>query len=83
MTEFTWSGRTPASAVVHAVAAAEGRDPDELEPLAGSIDPDVLNTLFDPPSLGSTRDRRLVFRHAGYEVTVTGEGLIELATTAD
>lgn len=83
MTEFTWSGRTPASAVVHAVAAAEDRDPDELEPLARSIDPDVLNALFDPPSLGSTRHRRLVFRHAGYEVTVTGDGRGELVPAGD
>ena len=78
MTEYDWSGRVPASHVVDAVAAEAGSDPEALEPLARTVDPDALNALFDPPAMGTTRHRRVAFRYAGYEVTVRGDGRIEL-----
>lgn len=60
--------------VVKAVANAEGVDPTELDtPLYAVIDGDALNSLF--------RDCRgkVVFRYAGYEVTVTNGGSVDLA----
>jgi hypothetical protein len=65
--------------VVEAVASLRGVDPVELEPLAGSIDPDALNDLFDPVD-----DRRravrgdVAFAYEGVYVTVTSEGEIDL-----
>ena len=79
MVEYTWSGQVPGSAVVRAVASAEGCDPRELDPLARSIDPDAIDALFDPPTEVSARERRLEFRYEGYRVAVTGDGRIELA----
>lgn len=68
-------------AVVEAVAEAEGVDPTELTPLYAAIDPDALESLFEP-SLPST-DGRVVgeirFPYHGYEVRVTASGWVHLA----
>lgn len=40
------SGETVSMAVLRAVSAIEGREPLDLPPLAGVLDPDALDMLF-------------------------------------
>jgi hypothetical protein len=61
--------------VIEAVAAREGVSPTELpEPLYESIDPDALDALFQ---VGTGR---VLFEYLSYEVTVTSDGDVELAS---
>lgn len=65
-----------ATAVVEAIAVAEGVDPTDLDVRIGDVvDPDALNTLF-----GSVTDRsgRFVFRLAGYLVRLSANREITL-----
>jgi len=70
---------SPSEAVVRAVAAVSGldpvpgRSPDCLDPLYTAVDPDALDTLFRPGSLG-----RVTFHYHGYEVTVDSDGRVLL-----
>ena len=64
--------RTVSTAVVEAVAEAEGVPPTEIDtPLHRAIDPDALNQLFrsDRTPLDDTR---VSFDYTGYEITVLG-----------
>lgn len=63
-------------AVVEAVAAAEGVEPDELEPtLHEAIDPEALDALFQ----GRPATTWLVrFEYHGYIVSITDRGEITL-----
>ena len=61
--------------VIDEVAAAEGVEPTELPPLAGSIDPDALETLFDP---STDAWRELRFEYAGYTVHVDTLGEVRV-----
>lgn len=80
--------RTPAVAVIEAVAAASGRcvrprrDPagddgqDELPPLHETIDPDALNALVDSPGAAGRSAVTVEFVYCGYDVTVDGTGQV-------
>lgn len=68
---FTWGDDESASgAVVRAVAAYTGQQPISLEPLYESIDPDALDTVFEPN--GQTAS--IEFSYAGFRVQVTASG---------
>lgn len=60
----------PSTAVVEAVATAEGVDPVDVEqPLYEVVDVDALDKLLvDCPG-------RLTFEYYGYEVTLTSDGI--------
>lgn len=64
--------------VVLSVAAIEGTEPTSLPPLATTIDPDALDSLF----AGGVRGR-ISFQYTGYEVTVHSDGRIEIVPEAD
>lgn len=66
----------PSVKVVMAVAAAEGKEPTELEErLAEVIDPQSLDRLFaDRASAVET----VTFTFCGYRVTVTDGGIVTL-----
>jgi len=58
-------------AVVRAVSAVEGRDPQSLPPLANVLDTDALNALFDARSDGTTRTGgRLSFVYSKCQLTI-------------
>lgn len=58
-------------AVVRAVSAVGGREPGSLEPLAGVLDTDALDALFDARHGGEPRTGgRLSFVFSGCRVTV-------------
>lgn len=66
-------------AIVDEVAARKNVDPVDLRPqLHDVIDPDALEALFD----GHT-DGRVRFTYASYEVTVHGDGTIDVQTVQE
>ena len=72
-------GRNVSTAVVEAVAEAEGVSPTEMEPpLHRAIDPDALNELFGPKRSSPDSEFRVSFTYSGYEITVRGPGQIEV-----
>lgn len=65
--------------VVEKLAEALGKDPDEVEPLFSSIDPDALENLFASPPGGPDRDQGAVlFPHEGHEIRVEADGTISI-----
>jgi hypothetical protein len=71
--------QTPVVAVVTAVAEVAGRDPLELPPLRNAINPDALNDLM------GAEDNRLTsvsFEYFGYDISVTGDGDVRVASTS-
>ena len=69
----------PSERVVAAVSDATGRDPLDLEPLHEVVDPDALNRFVRPPSEGRPPvPGWLVFRWADCEVTLYGDGRIDI-----
>lgn len=77
-TEFARSER-PSMAVVKAIAAITGRPQDELEPLFYAIDPEALDSLFQPAVEGEHRgDVDVSFTYHGYEVTVHSYGIVDV-----
>ena len=76
--------RSPSLDVIEAVADAEGVSPEELcppeyEPLHEVVDPQALDELFAPTRRGRQRTPGTVtFTFCGYEVTVSGDGTVEL-----
>lgn len=63
----------PSTAVVRAVAVATDSAPTTLAPLAATLDPDALDTVFR--ETGGTTVR---FRYGGFQVVVTGTGTVRL-----
>jgi hypothetical protein len=78
MGTYGWGERSVAIAVVEAVAAEAGCEPDELTSLYDAIDPDALERFFEVAGDGVRPDRRVAFTYAGYEVEVTGDRRIEV-----
>ncbi len=65
--------------MVTVVADAQGQSEDDLTPLYDVIDPEALDALFAPLVDGTTRTHGSVsFHYAGYWVTVSSEGAVEL-----
>ncbi|WP_415379464.1 HalOD1 output domain-containing protein [Halosimplex sp. TS25] len=75
---YDWhGGDTPSIAVPEAVAAVTNRSVTAVPPLQKAIDADALDVMVrsgDPSSV------RVSFAYAGTEVTITGDGRIEIAT---
>lgn len=72
------SARDSASlAVVAVVAAALGEDPQNLTPLQTVIETDALERLATGSATGLGAPVSVSFEYDGFEVTVTGEGVVE------
>ena len=65
------------NAIVNRVANAEGVEATELTPLYTAIDPDALDALVGGHGR-SASSLKIEFSYQGYDVTVTGEGVIHL-----
>lgn len=65
--------------VLTAIADEMGADPASLPPIGNSIDPDILNGLR---KAGSQQSNALSFEYLGYEVVVTGGGVIRIRSLA-
>jgi len=64
-------------AVVAAVATALGEDPRDLTPLQTVIDTDALDKLATEAATGLGACDSISFRYDGFDITVTGEDVIE------
>ncbi|USZ71800.1 HalOD1 output domain-containing protein [Natronosalvus halobius] len=70
--------------VVNAVARKEGIDPIDLEPLYHAIDPESLDRLFSVEAAADDRAAdELTFTFAGYRVTVSADGSVDVATISE
>jgi HSP20 family molecular chaperone IbpA len=67
----------PSETIVRRIANREGVDPTELEPLYDVIDLETLDRLTGETA-GTDSDVQIGFTYRGYEVTVTGEGVIHI-----
>lgn len=80
--EFDANDQQVSMAVVRAVAAIDGRAPNDLDPLYHVVDPDALDTLFGPTIGDDHRgDVEISFRYHGYEVSVRSYGMIVISET--
>lgn len=66
--------------VVLSIAALEGVGPIDLPPLAETVDPDALNRVF---SLSAEVNGSISFEYAGYDVTVSSDGKLEIVPERD
>lgn len=66
--------------VVFSIAALEGVGPTDLPPLAETVDPGALDRIF---SLSDEVHGTVSFEYAGYEVTVSADGTLEIAPERD
>ncbi|RLM62838.1 hypothetical protein DVK05_15945 [Halorubrum sp. Atlit-8R] len=64
----------PSVAIVEAVAAATNRETTDLPPLQETIEADALDALFD----GQSSSVAVSFQYADTDVSVTGDGSIEV-----
>jgi len=69
----------PSQAVVERVAGCEGVDHTKLVPLFDAIDPDALDKLVESGQ-GTGSSLRITFTYHGYDVTVTGDAVVHLAS---
>lgn len=67
----------PSVRIVEAVAAETGRDPTDLPPLHDYVDSDAIDALLGDGA-SDDADLHLQFSYAGVEVTVHGDGVIEV-----
>jgi len=68
---------SPSEAVIYQVANHENVDPMDLSPLYDVVDPDALDSLVGTAN-GNGADLQIEFTYAGYNVTVTGDGAVEV-----
>lgn len=70
-----WTSTEPlSSTILTALADVKNVEPTELEPLYEHIDPDALESLFDPDGDGLRTDGHVSFSFADHYVTIHGHG---------
>ena len=77
----TFSAEEPeglTAAVVEGIAKAAGVSPLEIPPLAASIDPDALESLFH----GRATPFQITFTYHGYTVCVESPGVVTVGRPA-
>ena len=70
------AGEGATDGVVMAVSEMLEVDPITLDPLTRTVDADALDALYE--SMGP--EGRISFQYADCEVTVTGDGMVEVAS---
>lgn len=63
----------PSTRIALELAEAADRRVDELTPLAETIDPEALDSIFEQRA---APDAHVTFTHEGYSITVTGDGSV-------
>lgn len=64
------SSQSVTAQIVEAVAARNGADPLDLQPLYETVDPEALEALFAPTADGTGRGGQIEFTYAGCRVTL-------------
>lgn len=72
------SGRTPAEAVIDALAEASGVEPVDLPPLYDVVDPEALDRLFRDRDDEGALGRVLAFSVEDWNVFVADDGSIRV-----
>ena len=71
--------RSLTNQILTAIAESTDQSVENLGPLYDAIDPEALDALFAPRADGSPRPvGKVSFQYAGYWVTVSSEGAVEL-----
>jgi hypothetical protein len=65
--------RFPATAIVRAVADREGVPATQLPPLYETVDPDVIDAIYEASSASGAR---VTFEYVGYTITFRTDGTI-------
>ncbi|MFP8951366.1 HalOD1 output domain-containing protein [Natrialbaceae archaeon A-arb3/5] len=75
---YDWgSGESLSTTIVSTISDLSGKNPDEIERLYDHLDPDSLESIFEPTAGGRTRNAGSVAFHLeGYAVTVHASGTI-------
>lgn len=76
------TGVEPSEAVVQQVANSKDVDALDLPPLYRTIDPEALDALVESDGSGGT-ELDIEFVYHGYDVTVTGEGVVRVDAVTD
>lgn len=71
-------GRSPAFAIVEAIAAAKGVDSKSVGPIFEEIDLQALNNLFKGPPRNPDSPKILRFTYDGWNVYLRGDGAIRV-----
>lgn len=80
--EFANADGEPSTTIVKAVAAILGRKQDELDPLYHVIEPDALDSIFQPTGRGDRDgDVEVTFTYQGFTVAVKSYGVVEIEPT--
>lgn len=74
--DYDWETTPPSVAVVETVADATDREPEDVGPLYGSVDPDALDALVAPDSGDGDNDVRVSFEFGGRHVTIHSSGTV-------
>jgi hypothetical protein len=79
-THHDWTGTVPVNyTVCTAVAALTGEDVAAMSPLAKAIEPDALESLFEPKTAAGEPTDHTTFTYDGCTVTVFRSGHIRIA----
>lgn len=75
---YAYPVEPPSIAAIHALSEVTESGVTDFDPLyhVAGVDPDALDELFRPPAGDATKDCRVTFRYADYEVTVKSHGRI-------
>lgn len=77
--EFTDGEAEPSTTIVNAVAAIAGCKQDDLDPLYHVVEPDALDSIFQPTVRGDHNgDVEISFTYHGFDVTVKSYGIVEI-----
>ncbi|NKE38018.1 hypothetical protein GWG54_19930 [Natronococcus sp. JC468] len=68
----------PSTAVINAIAAITGRDPEKIPPLYDYADPAALNTLMTPRTNNVQDSISVSFTYEDVEVLVDSSGWVEV-----
>lgn len=78
------SDEPPSETIVRALAAINGVEPEELQLLYESIDPEALDTLFGTPVVGQEEENLVIeFVVSGHRVIVKSDGNITILVSTE
>ena len=76
----TDSRSPPSHKVIAEIARRTDVAPTELPPLHDVINPDALDTLFQPTPNAGRMDGTISFEYSGYEITVHADGFVDVTS---
>ena len=81
-TQFDQQKTPPSMAVIATLVEATGLDPEEIDPLHSTIDPDALDSLVRVRNR-TDGDSHVSFTHESHSVTVQSYGVVTITPESD